>query len=324
MLKPVRQIDPTLTDDGEQASVDSPLAPGNRATLVRRIPVAELAEAWNNKLGIDVGPFLRSIPEVCLYSCDCTGLQFFRPAAAAGAAALYERLQEFPWYYTREKWEHVAALERCAGARRVLEIGCAEGSFLDACRARGIEATGVELNGRAAAIARQHGHEVHTHPLAELIGEHAGTWDAVCAFQVLEHVPDPGRFLDEMLSLVRPGGRLVLAVPNRDSFIRHTHAEHGVPLDMPPHHMSRWNADVFRGLARLRRVTVESITYEPLAPEHIPYWIDVQRRQLRRRTFVGAELACSRPLRRLAAVILRLGLRHLIRGQTLLVILRRP
>jgi hypothetical protein len=46
----------------------------------------------------------------------------------------------------------------------------------------------------------------------------------------------------------------VLAVHNHDSFIRHTHAEHSVTLDMLPHHMSRWNADVFRGLGLPRLI----------------------------------------------------------------------
>lgn len=323
MILPAPQQCPMPAADQAAACIDSPLAPGHGATLVRRIPVAELARAWKLNLGIDIGPFLRSIDEVRLYACGRTGVQFFRPSAAAGPAALYERLQDFPWYYAREKWEHAVALGHIAGARRVLEIGCAEGSFLDACRARGLEASGVELNPRAAAIARRQGHTVHTQPLAELRAEHAGAWDVACAFQVLEHVADPGRFLADMLALVRPGGRLVVAVPDRDSFIRHTHATHGVPLDTPPHHMSRWNAESFRRLADVLGTTVEAVVHEPLAADHVSYWFDVQCQRIRRGSRWAGALCGARPVRRLATLGLGLGLRRLIRGQTLLVILCR-
>ncbi|NCY02711.1 MAG: class I SAM-dependent methyltransferase [Planctomycetia bacterium] len=323
MVLSAQQNRPLPAADQAAARIDSPLAPGHGAKLVRRIPVAELAQAWECNLGIDIGPFFRSIDEVLLYACNRTGVQFFRPSAAAGPAALYERLQDFPWYYAREKWEHAAALGHVAGARRVLEIGCAEGSFLDACRARGLEASGVELNPRAAAIARRQGHTVYTQPLADLRAEHAGTWDVACAFQVLEHIADPGPFLEDMLAMVRPGGVLVLAVPDRDSFIRHTHATHGVPLDTPPHHMSRWNAESFRRLAVLLGVVIESVLHEPLAADHVSYWIDVQCRRIRRSSRWAGALCGARPVRRLAALALGLGLRRLIRGQTLLVILRR-
>lgn len=319
MIVSLRHSDPT-----PRAPVASPLAPAGSVTLLQRIAVADLAEAWLGNLGIDIVPLLPAITEIELYACDRTGLQFFAPAAAAGSAALYERLEEFPWYYIPDKWEHAVALDHCAGARRVLEVGCAEGSFLDACRARGIEATGVELNPRAAAIARRRGHTVWMGSLGDLHAGQSEAWDAVCGFQVLEHVADAGRFFDDLLSLVRPGGRLALAVPNRDSFIRHVHADHGVPLDTPPHHMSRWNADVFRRLARLREVVVESIAYEPLAAEHGTYWLDIQCRRWQRGRLPGKRLARSPRLQRLASRMLGLGLRRLIRGQTMLVILRKP
>ena len=41
-----------------------------------------------------------------------------------------------------------------------------------------------------------------------------GTFQAVGAFNVLEHVEDPVSFLDEMSRVLRPGGRMVISSPN--------------------------------------------------------------------------------------------------------------
>ena len=64
-------------------------------------------------------------------------------------------------------------------------------------------------------------------------------------FQVVEHVPDPRRFLSEARTLVAPGGFLIVSVPNRDGIFRLLPYD---PANMPPHHVSRWRQ---RDLERL-------------------------------------------------------------------------
>jgi SAM-dependent methyltransferase len=51
-----------------------------------------------------------------------------------------------------------------------------------------------------------------------------GCYDAVLCTQVLEHVPNPGDCLLELLRVLKPGGRLFLTVPM-------AHPEHQVPYD---------------------------------------------------------------------------------------------
>lgn len=125
-------------------------------------------------------------------------------------------------YFARAgQWRHEARkrLDWLLGAtspRTVLEIGCAGGFFLEAARAAGIEALGVESSEPAARYAGG------TVGVPVVLGrfEEAhldGPFDAVCAFHVLEHVDDPRALLEKARMLVASGGWLALEVPNIDS-----------------------------------------------------------------------------------------------------------
>lgn len=101
---------------------------------------------------------------------------------------------------------------------KLLDVGSQLGYFLDEARRRGFDARwGVELGVDLAKAARERfGVEVRTEPL-EACGFDEATFDAITAFHVFEHVPDPGAFLDECLRILKPGGALVVEVPNRES-----------------------------------------------------------------------------------------------------------
>lgn len=98
----------------------------------------------------------------------------------------------------------------------LLEIGCGTGFFLEEARARGyVRAVGVEPSVAAVRKARaRDGIDV----LCDVIRPGLfppRSFDVICMFQTLDHLPDPGAALDECRSLLRPGG-LLLAL-NHDS-----------------------------------------------------------------------------------------------------------
>ena len=99
------------------------------------------------------------------------------------------------------------------GVRDVLEVGCARGLTGELIKQqRGCQVTGVELNPEVAKDAARRLDRVIVGDIEEL--EIDGPFDAVVATELFEHLNYPETFLENMRRLIRPGGRIVLSVPN--------------------------------------------------------------------------------------------------------------
>ena len=114
-------------------------------------------------------------------------------------------------------------LDRIAPPGPVLDVGAGEGVLLDALRRRGREAVGLERDSRRA--------DVWDEPLERLEGE----WAAVVFWHSLEHLPEPRDAIREAARLLRPGGVVVIAVPNSDSLQARAFGDRWLHLDLPVH-----------------------------------------------------------------------------------------
>jgi 2-polyprenyl-3-methyl-5-hydroxy-6-metoxy-1,4-benzoquinol methylase len=113
--------------------------------------------------------------------------------------------------------------------RRLLDIGCGEGTFLRAARKRGWEAIGTELN---SAPARRLGLEVFN-SLDECADR--GPFDCVTLWHSLEHMPDPWAVIARIRRLVADHGLLLIAVPDFEGLQSKTFGASWLHLDMPRH-----------------------------------------------------------------------------------------
>lgn len=238
--------------------VRSPLT-GKDAPLAHSIPSSRLVKAYKDNYGYDAERYFADLPEVGLYRCE-SGFGFYYPFSLVGDESLYRRLESFDWNYKEDKWEHQAALPYIERGRRVLDVGCGEGNFLAKAQANGAIASGIELNQKAAKIAADKGIQMH----AESLHDHqfSGFYDVVTSFQVLEHVADPVAFVQGCIKVLRPGGTLVIGVPNDDSFLRFDPSNY---LNQPPHHMGLWNRRCLSVLAAVTDLEIKCFEIEPLA-----------------------------------------------------------
>jgi len=121
------------------------------------------------------------------------------------------------------------------GPGRILDIGCATGLFLSGMKERGWEVLGIELNEQAAAYARERmGLDIITGNFLEAdLPNHY--FDVISLWDVLEHLPDPLPVLKKISQIIRPGGLLVLNLPNPESWEARRFGPLWIGWDLPRH-----------------------------------------------------------------------------------------
>jgi SAM-dependent methyltransferase len=120
--------------------------------------------------------------------------------------------------------------------RRLLDVGCASGLFLEAMQSYpGWRVEGVELNETAArATSVRLGVPVFVGPFEQARYPDAH-FDAVTLWDVLEHLHDPLASLRELRRIVRPGGVLFVRIPNAASYIARLCGRYWSGYDLPRH-----------------------------------------------------------------------------------------
>jgi 2-polyprenyl-3-methyl-5-hydroxy-6-metoxy-1,4-benzoquinol methylase len=274
-----------------------------------QIRLVDVINSWNRDFGIDVSSYFEGHDHIEVRFDPETALVTFEPAPT-GDEELYAALSTRDWYYLEGKWEHLSCLAHLRTKSEVLEVGSGRGGFLHLLRQDGHDGLGVELNSDGARKARERGLLVETIDLFQAPMSWQGRFDAAAAFQVVEHVPDPLAFCRKLFDLVKPGGFLFIAVPNRRCFAR-TYERTNI-LDMPPHHITRWDDVALKRLGRRLGAARTRILYSPLEAVHVDWFIE----SLRHGHLGRFLLSRSRP-RRVASWALSAGLRKLLRGHSI-------
>ncbi len=119
-------------------------------------------------------------------------------------------------------WEHVyryAFACRFVKGKRVLDIACGEGYGAAALQQAGSShVVGVDIS-EAVCIHARGKYGIDARPgTAEQIPLGDGSVDVIVSFETIEHVPNPGRFLDECVRVLATGGRLIISTPNKNIY----------------------------------------------------------------------------------------------------------
>ncbi len=305
----------------------SPLSGSDDCTLIKKIDAKQIASRWRKELAIDWAP-PKSSGEILYWRDNQSGFCFYTPASAAGDESLYLQLQKFPWYYMDQKWEFRYALQLLQKysrnrRARLLEVGVGRGAFLKQAHACGNDISGVELNKEGAQVARRMGFTIFEQDLFSLSSKFAESFDAICAFQVLEHLPNPKNFLEEALALLKHDGFLILSVPNSEVACR-LDPDRNDLLDQPPHHMSHWSSDVFYFLEKTLPIKVVNVAFEPLVAYHFDWFIGSWAKNFEASAGIYARrLLYNRLSVPLLRSFLAIGGKKLIKGHTLMVCLQK-
>lgn len=129
--------------------------------------------------------------------------------------------EEYPLRPAATDFDRVNTILRHAQPGRFLDFGGGLGRTGIAATERGFEVTLIEDSERAVVNGRQHHHRIHWVKARDLPAEmKEGSFDVAGMFHVLEHIPNPGELLGHLHRALKPGGILVIEVPNWGSHLR--------------------------------------------------------------------------------------------------------
>lgn len=153
----------------------------------------------------------------------------------------------------------------------VLDVGCGRGLTLFYLKSLGFEAHGQEFSETAAWHARNAlGLAVETGDFLKSPHQ-KGVYNAVVFWHSLEHLPRPAEALVRAHELLRPGGLLVVAVPNRDSLQSRLFGRHWFHLDVPRHYF-HFNRDNL--ISALEKLSFRVVQEDHFSFEQNPYgWL---------------------------------------------------
>jgi SAM-dependent methyltransferase len=162
----------------------------------------------------------------------------FAPDLASGDAAFVEESFEFLpsleessfWFRARNDLIFWAMCEYFPGAKYALEVGCGTGFVLAGLRQRfpELELVGAELFASGLAAARKRLPDTTLYQMDARRIPFEEEFDVVCAFDVLEHVPEDEEVVTQLFQAAKPGGGTIVTVPQHprlwsavDDFSRH-------------------------------------------------------------------------------------------------------
>ncbi len=240
--------------------MNCPLCKSANINKLELIKQNELAMLYKKMIDIDFSYLIDKDIDFC--ECEDCKLRFYDPLIT-GDEKFYNSLQKFDWYYMDEKEEYHYGKRYIEENEKVLEVGSGKGAFAKHLTTK--DYVGLDFSENAKKMAAENGVLIENEMIQDYAKKHSEEFDVVVSFQVLEHVSDPKGFIEAKLEALKKGGKLIIAVPSEDSFLKYV--SNGI-LNMPPHHVTRWSDDTFKFIAKKYNLDLVDIYHEKVQDVH--------------------------------------------------------
>ena len=167
-----------------------------------------------------------------------------------------------------------------------LDIGCGNGKFIRDMNSLGWQFEGVEFNPIAVDICRKAALKVFHGDLYTAAFKD-NSFDLISARQVIEHIPDPVNFMNEIARILKSGGRLLLKTPNSKALGRRWFGMFWFANEIPRHLVLFCPANLNMLAERfgLRHITVKTFTRPRIILKSLDYLTGNRRKPFNKRTF---------------------------------------
>ncbi len=136
-----------------------------------------------------------------------------------------------------EKYK-IEIVQRFSEKGTLLEIGPSYGSFTYLAKKAGFEVDAIEMNTRCCQFLNEVvGVDASNSDNPIEILQHKEPYDVIALWHVIEHLPNPWLILDTVYASLKPGGIMILATPNPESFQFKIMGRYWPHLDSPRHVM---------------------------------------------------------------------------------------
>lgn len=237
----------------------SPIDLNSETVCLETIEINSILERYKREYHFDVSSYFVGLNEIQVRRCESTHYRFYYPFQIQAGQDLYTALQNFDFYYLKNRWEFNEVAQRLKKGQTLVEFGCGNGDALEIFKNKGLDVLGIETNLEAVKICHNKNIAAQSIDFIEWSSKHNELYDVVCAFHLLEHMCDVNLFFQSAKKLLKPGGKLMISVPNNDSF-GHIHNS----LNLPPHHMGLWNKDSLERTGRYFGLKPTHIQFAPL------------------------------------------------------------
>jgi 2-polyprenyl-3-methyl-5-hydroxy-6-metoxy-1,4-benzoquinol methylase len=151
--------------------------------------------------------------------------------------------------------------------KKLLDIGCGTGEFLNAAKTAGWTVEGLEPgeNARSYGI-KTFGLTVND--LSYLANLKSETFDVITMWHVLEHVPNLHETLQQIRKILKPNGRLIIAVPNCEAFEEGKYSSVWAAYDVP-RHLNHFTVKTATNLFKINNLEVFNKKSMPFDPFYI-------------------------------------------------------
>lgn len=242
-----------------------PCCKSNHTEIIDTIQNDDLHDLYMRKFNISVRNLFKEDKTYLLKCLNCD-LIFYFPQTG-GDEAFYNKLQQYPWYYTSDKEEYRFAKQYLTPNESVLEIGSGSGTFAELIPKNPY--LGLEFSQKAIELAAKKGIKVINESIEKHSNNHPNHYDAVVFFQVLEHVIDIHDFLKAAVYTLKPNGKLIISVPSEDFFLSSNVND---ILNFPPHHSSRYVESFFYNIQSIFNIKLVKIKHQKIEKIHQPQY----------------------------------------------------